>query len=230
MNLEGNQESKQKHQNYLFIDLETGGLYPKQHCILQVAAVITDLNFKIQGYFMSYVKPHPELEVTKEALAINQLVWEDLQRAPQENTVASALHNFASLVGHAGRFAGYNCQFDLEFLSLMWQRHNIATVPYQVPWLDIYTASKSILGNNLGLPNFKLASVANYFGVNAAGAHDALEDLFMTIEIARRLKAMMEKENGESRIELETAKFSGLDIVTSSEGGVSALSVEQKRS
>ena len=208
MNEQNKQDLKQMHNNYLFIDLETGGLYANQHSILQVAAVFTDLDFKIQGYFMSYVKPHPELKVTKEALLINQLNWDELNNAPQESAIALALHHFASMVGQKGRFAGYNCQFDLEFLSLMWKRHNIESIPYEVPWLDIYAAAKSKLGNNAGLPNFKLGSVANHFGINTAGAHDALQDLFMTIEIAKLLKSMPDRQEKDKFTDTATAKFS----------------------
>lgn len=199
------------HNHYLFVDLETGGLYPKQHSILQVAAVLTDLDFNTHGYFMSYIKPHPELTVTKEALAINQLDWDYLQNAPEESFVAAALQQFALLRGKKGRFAGYNCQFDLEFLTSMWKRQSIendTSVPYHVPWLDIYTCAKSKLGNNSGLPNFKLASVASYFGINTSGAHDALQDLFMTIEIAKQLKALPDREEATINNNLATAKFS----------------------
>ncbi len=206
MNSESNPANKPVSNNYLFVDLETGGLYPTKHSILQVAAVITDLDFNIQGHFMSYVKPHPELEVTEQALAINKLTWENLEKAPPEKTVAAALHNFANLFAEKGRFAGYNCQFDLEFLSLMWQRHNIDVVPYHVPWLDIYTTAKSRLAN-IGLPNFKLVSVANHFGLNTDGAHDAIQDLFMTIQIAKYLKAMSQDLGGERGLDIETARF-----------------------
>src|ERR1700722_897659 len=123
---------------YLFVDLETGGLYPDKHAVLQVAAVITDFNFNIKGQFMSYIQPHPELEVTPEALKINQLSLEVLTFAPPEKTVVLALSHFLRMVGVAPRFAGYNCQFDLEFLAGMWQRHDLLPAHYQVPWLDIY--------------------------------------------------------------------------------------------
>jgi DNA polymerase III alpha subunit (gram-positive type) len=195
------------HNHYLFVDLETGGLYPTKHPILQVAAVITDLDFKVQSYFMSYLKPHPELEVSEQALSINRLNWDDLQNAPAEEIVAQALQQFTGICGQKARFAGYNCQFDLEFLSHMWKRQNTLDMPYQVPWLDIYSAAKSKLGNNAGLPNFKLASVASHFGVRVDGAHDALQDLLMTIEIAKQLKAMPHKEDIENGTHLETAKF-----------------------
>lgn len=118
------------------------------------------------------------------------------------------MHHFSLLNRRKGRFAGYNCQFDLEFLALMWKRQDTIDMPYQVPWLDIYACAKSKLGNNSGLANFKLASVADFFGINVAGAHDALQDLFMTIEIAKQLKAMPVHADKAESGELETAKFS----------------------
>jgi exodeoxyribonuclease I len=194
---------------YLFVDLETGGLYADKHAVLQVAAVITDFDFNIHGYFMSYIQPHPEREITQEALMINRLSLETLQLAPCEKSVALALSHFARVVGAMPRFAGYNCKFDLEFLAGVWQRHDLLPAPYQVPWLDVYTVARSRLGVEAGLPNFKLGSVAAHFAVNATGAHDAIADLLMTIEIAKRLKAMPEKPvSAKNGIDLETVKFS----------------------
>jgi DNA polymerase III epsilon subunit-like protein len=194
---------------YLFVDLETGGLYPDKHAVLQVAALITDLDFNIKGQFMSYIQPCPDLEVTKEALMINQLSLDHLKTAPAEKAVAVALAHFVRLVGQAPRFAGYNCQFDLEFLAYMWERHDLLPAPYQVPWLDIYAVAKSRLGPEAGLPNFKLISVASHFGLNTSGAHDALADLIMTIEVAKHLRTLAEKSNSlKNGANLETAKFS----------------------
>jgi DNA polymerase III epsilon subunit-like protein len=201
---------------YLFVDLETGGLYPDKHAVLQVAALITDLDFNIKGQFMSYIQPCPHLQITKEALMINQLSLEHLQTAPVEKAVAVALAHFVRLVGDAPRFAGYNCQFDLEFLDHLWQRHDLLPAPYQVPWLDVYTVSKSRLGADSGLPNFKLISVASHFGLNTDGAHDALADLIMTIEVAKRLRALTEKPNSlKNGIDLETAKFTVIEALLS---------------
>lgn len=191
--------------HYLFVDLETGGLYPDKHPVLQIAATITDLDFKIKAHFMSYIQPCPKLEITEEALAINQLKREDLQSAFDEKSVALALHHFANLGTSTARFAGYNCQFDLEFLACIWQRHNLLPAPYYVPWFDVYAVAKAKLASDSGLSNFKLASVATYFGLNTAGAHDAVQDLIMTIEIAKLLKSMP-GSNGTA--DLETIKFS----------------------
>jgi DNA polymerase III epsilon subunit-like protein len=182
---------------YIFIDLETGGLEPTRHSILQVAAVITDLDLKIRGHFMSYIRPHPDLEINDEALAINQLCREELEFAPIESRVALALKHFAHtnhFTGSSARFAGYNCKFDLEFLDGMWKRHELLPAPYAVPWLDIYAVTKTKFGSDSGLPNFRLTTVATHLGISPHGAHDAHADLIMTIEVAKRLRALPDRE------------------------------------
>jgi DNA polymerase III epsilon subunit-like protein len=209
--VEAEKDNNRRPNHYIFVDLETGGLYADKHAVLQVAAIITDFDFNIKGNFMSYVQPHPTLKITDEALQINQLRREDLQNAPDEKSVALALRHFARLVSGAPRFAGYNCPFDLEFLTFVWKRHDLLPVPYQVPWLDICSLARLRLESSATLPNFKLASVANYFGLNIQGAHDAVADLIMTIEIAKRLKSMPEKSitaKTKNGIDLETVKFS----------------------
>jgi exonuclease I len=192
---------------YIFIDLETGGLEPARHAILQVAAVITDLDLKIRGHFMSYIRPSAELEITEEALAINQLCRDELELAPLESAVALALKHFADTSGPSTRFGGYNCKFDLEFLDEMWKRHNLLPAPYAVPWLDIYAVTKTKFSYEAGLPNFKLTTIADHLGISSHGAHDASADLIMTIEVARRLRQLPDREGAAV---LTPARFSSI--------------------
>jgi exonuclease I len=190
---------------YLFVDLETGGLTPDRHSILQVAAVLTDQNLCVQSYFMSYVKPHPSLIVTPEALSINQLKLEELEMAPDEALVAQALNNFASLTSSKPRFAGYNCKFDLQFLDELWKRQGVTAPPYKVPWLDVLDVVRIKPDFDAQLANFKLATLAQHMGIDSKSVHDALADLIITIEVAKRLKVMPYREGV---MILETAKFS----------------------
>lgn len=195
---------------YIFVDLETGGLDAERHCILQLAALITDLDLNVQGNFMTYVKPHPLLEVTEEALSINQLNLDNLRNAPDESLVAQALGHFANLAGGSPRFAGFNCKFDLLFLDELWRRQGGLIAPYRVPWLDILHVARIKPDFDSVLPNFKLATIANHFGINVSGAHDAGADLHITIEVAKRLKTMPDRNSG--ALILETAKFSTLAV------------------
>jgi len=201
---ENNQGCPEIADAYIFVDLETGGLNPDKHTILQIAAVITDLDLKIQDSFITYVKPHPKLETTKDALAINQIKLADLESAPDEPSVARALHQFAHIGGKRARFAGYNCKFDLTFLNNLWQRHDIFEPPYLVPWLDVYDLAKTKFTYDAGLPNFKLVTVAAQLGIDTSGAHNAGADITMTIEVARRLRALPDRSGAAI---LETSKF-----------------------
>jgi DNA polymerase III epsilon subunit-like protein len=192
--------------SYLFVDLETGGLDAQRHSILQLAAVITDLNLRVQGYFMTYVRPHPHLEVTAEALAINQLQMEELSTAPDEALVAEALSHFASLAGLKPRFAGYNCKFDLLFLDELWKRQQAVLPPYRVPWLDVLDVARIKPQFDAAVSNLRLATIAEHLGINTSGVHDAGTDLMITIEVAKQLRAMPDRDNGS--FVLESARFS----------------------
>ena len=190
---------------YLFVDLETGGLAPERHSILQLAAVLTDHDLKVQSHFMTYIRPHPDLAVTAEALAINQLRVEDLITAPDEASVAQALSKFAHLALGKPRFAGFNCKFDLQFLTELWRRQGDIAPPYRVPWLDVLDVARLKPEFDDQLTNLKLATIAEHLGIDCAGAHDAAYDLLITIEVAKRLKAMPGRDGA---VVLETARFS----------------------
>ena len=201
----GHTQDQNLSSSYLFVDLETGGLTPERHSIVQVAAVLTDQNLCVQSYFMSYVKPHPSLLTTPEALSINQLKLEELELAPDETLVAQALSNFASLTLGKPRFAGFNCKFDLQFLDELWRRQGGMAPPYKVPWLDVLDVARIKPDFESQLANFKLATLAQHMGIDNRSVHDALADLIITIEVAKRLKVMPCREGA---VVLETAKFS----------------------
>ena len=200
--------------NYLFVDLETGGLDAERHAILQLAAVITDLDLNVLNCFASYIKPHPDLAVTLEALAINKLNLADLESAPEESSVLNAFLHFALPSDNLARFAGYNCKFDLSFLNKMLKRHDAPQLPYRVPWLDIFDVAKAKIQFESPEKKFKLTTVAHHLGVTTAGAHDAAIDLMITIKVAKLLKELPYR-NG--TVVLETAQFSSRGLPASME-------------
>lgn len=203
--VQGEETNSPRPTAYIFVDLETGGLDSLKHPILQIAAVITDLDLKIRGHFMSYVRSQANLEITEEALTINRLSRSDIEAAPLESQVALALKHFTDTSGGPARFAGYNCKFDLEFLDEMWKRYDLLPAPYMVPWLDIYSVTKTKFGYDSGLANLQLTTVATHLGISSLGAHDASADLIMTIEVARQLRKLPDREGA---VILTPARFS----------------------
>lgn len=175
-------ESKQSP-GYFFLDLETGGLKPHLHPILQVAAIRTDMQFNIQASFRTYIKPAPGLEITEEALRTNGLDPRILANAPDERLVGTALYHFIAMVPGC-RFAGYRCEFDLGFLDEWRKRIGVDAWAYGLPWFDLLPEARKKLPR---LMNHKLVTVAEHYGFDTGGAHDAAKDILMTVQIARQL-------------------------------------------
>lgn len=169
---------------YLFLDLETGGLDQDKHAIVQVAAIRTDVDLNIRGSFRSYIKPAEGLTITERATETHGLTAEMLRDEPSEWEIAQALQSFV-LTGKNLAFAGFNCQFDFKFLEAWRKRHGLAPWPFAKPWLDIMLTAE----RELGLHKWpKLTEVAERFGINTKGAHDAAADILMTVQVARALR------------------------------------------
>lgn len=174
------------YKGYFFCDLETGGL-EAHHAILQVGAIITDLEFNVQATFSSYVKPPPGLVVEDGALKANKICRKFIPGFPEERFVARSLHSFIAVGEFPLRFAGFNCPFDLGMLDLMKTRVGILEWGYKVPEkegpLDLLTECRKRYKE---LPSRSLDAMRAHFGYSSAGAHDALQDTYATLRIARK--------------------------------------------
>lgn len=189
----------------VFFDLETGGLLP-QHPIIQIAAVAVSDDFsEEQGVFETKIL-FEEHEATREALDLNHYnaqVW-----AQEGVHVVAALDGLAAfLKKHAtvemvskrtgaayrvAQVAGHNIvRFDLERLQAEFKKHQLFCPISYVRTLDTLQGSYWFfqMRPEMKLPeNFKLGTLAHYFGIEVAGdSHNALTDVRTTVQLARRL-------------------------------------------
>ena len=104
---------------YIFIDIETSGLDPDFHEILEIACIKIEPNGKKQTY---YTKIHPmniEIANTK-ALEINGYNPKDWRDASYPPEVAEKLETFLS----GAMLIGHNIKFDVAFISELLSNHN----------------------------------------------------------------------------------------------------------
>lgn len=170
---------------YIFCDLETGGTKYWENPIIQIAGIATSDNFIIEDTFETLVKPDPEMIIHDEALAVNGLTRAQLEAAPEEKDAVLAFLQFCSKFKDY-RFCGFYCSFDLGFLDYTYKKLDIRkliSVDYLLPALDIHRVAKK----KLELESYKLVNVAGHFGYKSSAAHDALVDLFLTVQAARQL-------------------------------------------
>lgn len=184
----------------VYLDLETGGLQP-HHPIIQIAAVAVDDGTLEELATFERKIAFDVAKADPEALTMNHYSDAAWEGCLQPVAVAHALSAFAKpylcvqrisqrgMPYSLGKLAGYNAiTFDAPRLKAFYAgeffpfSYQIRDVLQRVLWWFDETG--------LTPPaDFKLATVAQYFGVSTDGAHDALSDVRMTIALAKALRS-----------------------------------------
>jgi DNA polymerase III epsilon subunit-like protein len=184
----------------VFFDLETGGLQPYKHPIVQIAAAAVQLDtLAIVEQFERKVK-FDTLACTPEALAVNHYTpeaWADAQ------PLVAVLNEFADLcrryawirkVSKSGndytvaQLAAYNASFDLEFIQVACRQHHVFLPASYSGLCTMQRAMWWFLEHPHGPQpsSYKLVDVAAVLGVSEFAAHDAQGDNRAQIEVYRR--------------------------------------------
>lgn len=108
-----------------FVDIETTGLDPDTHEIIDIGAVIYDNETAVVEEFSVKVRPHNLKHADPEALALNGYSDVEWKEAVELDV---ALRNLASLCQGA-YFLAYNATFDWAFLHSAFKRRRIE-VPF----------------------------------------------------------------------------------------------------
>lgn len=178
----------------VIVDIETAGFNPKKNALLEIAAVIVELNtdgdlaiterhaahvipFKNAELDEAALKfngidPHHPFRMAVEELAALELIFKPIRRAIKRNQCTRAI-----LVGH-------NPAFDIGFLNAAIARTQIKRSPFH-PFSTFDTAT---LGG-LAYQQTVLAKVAESAGIGWENdkAHSALYDAEKTAEVFCRI-------------------------------------------
>ncbi len=170
-------------ESLVFFDLETSGLSPLVHEIIEIAGVKVFANGEIQT-FEAFAKP--ETAVTDENSAIHGIKNSDLEG---EASISEVLPRFIDFCGNSGLVA-YNAQFDVGFLTVDAWKCGIKFNNQKV--YDAFQLTKNLLKlADEEVENFKLGTIAGAFGFKA-DYHRALADseacLFVIDQCLKRIK------------------------------------------
>jgi DNA polymerase III subunit epsilon len=157
--------------NLFFFDCETGGLSPREADMVEVACIITDpTGVTIHQEYSA--KVFPKKPVDPGAAKINGYTAE--KWAAEAIDLDKAMVEMLSLA-QGSMFVSHNVPFDWGFferaMALRYQRwpgdyHRPDTVALAMPLL---MANK--------VPNIKLQTLSQYFGISHEDAHTALGDV-----------------------------------------------------
>ncbi len=172
------------------IDIETAGFNPKKNALLEIAAVIVELNsnceLHITEHYTTHVIPFKNSEMDEAALKFNgidpyhpfrmaidekdalEMIFKPIKAAIKRNNCTKAI-----LVGH-------NPAFDIAFLNAAIHRTQIKKSPFH-PFSTFDTAT---LGG-LAYQQTVLAKIAKTAGMDwdSEKAHSALYDAEKTAEL-----------------------------------------------
>lgn len=188
----------------VFFDLETGGLDPQKHPIIQIAAIAVDEQLRELDTFEAKILFRPE-NADPEALKLNSYnaeEWAAKGRNPIE--VCDDLSGFLRVFSDVdmvsaksgkpykvAQLIGHNSDsFDGPFLQAWYKRLN-QFMPAAFRTLCTYQRALHHFHENphIGKPaSFKLTDLCKFYGIELSGAHDALADCRATVELYRALR------------------------------------------
>ena len=186
----------QRFRGYLpvIVDIETSGFNPKKNALLEIAAVIVELNsnndLEITERYSTHVVPFKNSELDAAALKFNGIdPYHPFRMAIDEK---DALDMLFKPIKHAVKrnnctraiLVGHNPAFDIGFLNAAIQRTQIKRSPFH-PFSTFDTAT---LGG-LAYQQTVLAKIAQTAGLDWDNekAHSALYDAEMTAELFCRI-------------------------------------------
>lgn len=189
----------------VFFDLETAGLDPKRHAIVQIAAIAVDETLAPLEAFEAKVRFN-EKRANKSSLRKNHFhpgVW--AKEAQEERQVAQSFSDFlrrhavvpmTSSTGETYRVSqlvAHNGAFDGPFLQEWFERLGVFLPARRLVLCTMQRAIWYFTENHELVPprDFKLATLCQHLGVSfhAAAAHEALADVTATVRLYKAMHA-----------------------------------------
>ena len=179
-----------------FCDFETTGL-PKegntdflvQPGICQIGAVVVDDKWKIIKRLNTLVNPEiSEQRWEAGAIKVHGISPDKVQDAP---TFFAIFQELAAMAQGCDAWGGYNTKFDKDILWFQLLRYGFER---SFPWprLDYdvmkFAKDRMAMEGKRGTKNPKLVEIYEFlFPGKSFDAHDALEDIIATVEVAKEL-------------------------------------------
>lgn len=174
-----------------FYDLETTGTNPGRHGIHQISGEIV-IDGKSVETFDFKVQPNPKAQIEDAALAVGGVTREQIMAYPPMGQVytqiVAMLAKYVNKYDKTDKFhlVGYNNRgFDDNFFRGFFLQNgdNYFGSWFWADSIDVLVLASTFLAERRAeLPNFKLATVADFLGIDttAGKLHDASFDIYVT--------------------------------------------------
>lgn len=178
----------------IWIDIETTGLNPQRHALVQVAGIV-EVDGVMGERWNLRLRPDINAEIDETALAINGLTREKMAEHPY--SAAEGCEMLRGILSKYERYiiAGWRVHFDVRFLCALFDMHgdfpDFEAQRIRYPLLDVAPLAVAWLAEKNALHKFSpftLGNVADYLRVMPMGElHDADTDVMLTRGVYRKL-------------------------------------------
>ena len=171
--------------NILWLDTETTGIDPNKNFLIQLSYIST-LNNNIKFDNDLYMRPQyiDKFEIEQSALDKNKITVEQIKNFELEEKQIKIFLNDLTSSGNKYYLAGYNVNFDIEFLKAIFTRQNLNLHYYfNYLYLDVMQLIINLkLAGKINPENCKLQTVLQYFNLieDISVLHNAKQDIVCT--------------------------------------------------
>ncbi len=171
-------------QRFVCIDCEATGLNPKADRVVEVAVAVFSFT-GIELEFESLV--NPQSPIPAESTAIHNITDAMVATAP---TMPELLPKILPLISDLP-IIGHNIQYDIDIIIAEAERAGIPHTLKQNPSIDTLRLAR-LYGNS---PSNSLEVLRQHFNIPAEGAHRAMSDVVVNIQVFKHLVASYNRLN-----------------------------------
>ena len=175
-----------KGKRLAFVDLETTGINPYKHEIIEIGCLIAKQNERnewvVTEEFEFKVKPEHIETAQADALRINHYNEADWMFAHSQSEALKTLSQKCD----GCVMVGQNVSFDYAFLATKFGEYNI-TDPFFYAKLDTISLAYMRFRKDAEMTSFTLRELCERLGIKNEKAHTALADIRATYEVFKKL-------------------------------------------
>lgn len=167
-----------QNETFVCFDLETTGLDPVKDRVIEVAVTLFTFN-KILDTFESLIDP--ECLISPESMAIHHITDQMVAGKPK---IGEVLPQVLAMIGKHP-IVGHGIGLDISFLCNEARRFNVPCRLSSVPYIDTLRLAR-LYGDS---PTNSLEMLRKHFNIASEGAHRAMSDVIVNIEVFKFLAA-----------------------------------------
>ncbi|MEC7839895.1 MAG: DUF3820 family protein [Chlamydiota bacterium] len=168
--------SKLEKEKFICIDCETTGLDPEKDSIIEVAVTLFTFDEIIAEY---ETLVDPQIEIPESSIEIHNITPEMVVGKPK---IKAILPEILELIG-THIIIGHGVKFDIDIIAAAAARHDVPCTIQQNKVIDTLRLAR-LYGDS---PSNALARLGLHFNVESDGAHRAMNDVRVNIEVFKHL-------------------------------------------